>query len=103
MKKDAVINQLKKSTSLVVINKLNSLISFLDNFFYFYDLMNETNYNEVFYYLYIEEVEYSYLEISDFINKNSTMQVYRIVKKMEEFIIKVLEENEYKELKYVIE
>ncbi len=102
MKKDAIINQLKKNTNPIIVDKLNHLLIFLDNFFYYYDLMNKTNFNEVFYYLYMEEVNYNYLEISDFIHKNSTMQVYRMVKKMEEFIAKVLEEQEYRVLKQAL-
>lgn len=103
MKKGTIIEQLNKSNDQEIKQLIQELLSFLDDFFYFYDLMNLTNYNDVFYYLYIESDTYSYIDIADFINKDYPMQIYRTYKKIEAFIEKIIDtEQKYQRLKVAI-
>lgn len=90
MKKDTIIYQLKNNHNVEIQLLTNQLISFLDDFFYYYDLFSNTVFNEVFYYLYIEEQSYNYIDIASFVQKNHTMQIYRMFKMIENFIMRII-------------
>lgn len=98
MKLNTCLYKLRKSNDPKVLFLIEELIQFLDDFFYYTDLFNKTNYNDVFYYLYIEEKQYSYVDIAYFIHKEHTIQIHRLFTKIESFILLIIDIEE----KYVL-
>lgn len=100
MKKGTIIDFLLYAKNQEIKDLTEKLLCFLDDFFYYYDMMNNTNYNEIFYYLYIEKTDYTYIDIAYFVQKGHTMQIYRVYKKIENFIYEVIKnEKKYEALK----
>lgn len=78
---------------------LNKLINFLSNFYYFYDLHQDSIYGDVFYYAYQEEAYNSYEKIASFLGLPDVKKVVRILQGINNFVIKLLDnEPKYEKL-----